>query len=75
MQWRFWRSDVTRTQPGRLGGEFLVAYAVVRMLGELFREPDAGLILGVSRGTFYSVFLIGAGLGLILRPALRKPSP
>lgn len=75
MQWRFWRSEVTRTQPGRLGGEFLVAYAVVRMLGELFREPDAGLILGVSRGTFYSVFLIAAGLGLILRPALRKPAP
>ena len=75
MQWRFWRSDITRRQPGRLGGEFLVAYAVVRMLGEHFREPDAGLILGVSRGTFYSVFLIGAGLVLILRPAWRKPAP
>ena len=75
MQGRFWCSDVTRVQPGRLGGEFLVAYAGVRMLGELFREPDAGLILGVSRGTFYSVFLIGAGLVLILRPAFRKPSP
>ena len=45
------------------------------MLGEHFREPDAGLILGVSRGTFYSVFLIGAGLVLILRPAVRKPAP
>ena len=30
MQWRFWRSDVVRTQPGRLSGEFLLAYAVVR---------------------------------------------
>ncbi|MCX6950947.1 MAG: prolipoprotein diacylglyceryl transferase [Verrucomicrobia bacterium] len=74
MQWRFWRSDVTRTQPGRLGGEFLLAYALVRMVCEVFREPDASLILGVSRGTFYSVFLIGAGLALILRPAAPKPS-
>ena len=75
MQWRFWRSDVARTQPGRLGGEFLIAYALVRMFCELFREPDAALILGVSRGTFYSVFLIGAGLVLVLRPALQPRRP
>jgi phosphatidylglycerol:prolipoprotein diacylglycerol transferase len=71
MQWRFWRSDVARTNPGRLSGEFLLAYALLRMVGEAFREPDAGLILGVSRGTFYSVFIIGAGLALILR----RPTP
>ena len=67
VQWRFWRSDVARTQPGRLSGEFLITYAVLRMIGELFREPDASLLLGVSRGTFYSVFLIAAGLWLIAR--------
>lgn len=67
MQWRFWRSDIVRRQPGRLSGEFLIAYAVVRMIGELFREPDAGLILGLSRGTFYSIFLIAAGAVLIVR--------
>jgi len=39
--------------------------------GKLFREPDASLILGLSRGTFYSVFLVAAGLFLILR----KPRP
>ncbi len=71
MQWRFWRSNVTRTHPGRLAGEFLLAYALVRMIGELFREPDASLILGLSRGTFYSIFVIAAGLFLILR----KPTP
>ncbi len=73
MQWRFWRSDVTRTQPGRLSGEFLVGYAVVRMIGELFREPDASLFFGVSRGTFYSIFLIVAGVWLIARA--RKVNP
>lgn len=73
MQWRIWRSDVTRTNPGRLSGEFLVAYAVLRMIGEEFREPDASLILGVSRGTFYSIFLIVAGLALILRRPAATP--
>ena len=65
LQWRFWKSDVVRTQPGRLSGEFLVAYAVVRAVGEIFREPDAALILGLSRGTFYSIFLVIAGAAMI----------
>jgi phosphatidylglycerol:prolipoprotein diacylglycerol transferase len=66
MQWRFWKTAAARTQPGRITGEFLIAYAAVRAFGELFREPDAGLILGLSRGTFYSIFLVAAGLVLIV---------
>jgi phosphatidylglycerol---prolipoprotein diacylglyceryl transferase len=69
MQWRFWRSDVVRQRPGRLSGEYLVAYAIVRAIGEYYREPDASLILGLSRGTFYSIFLVAGGLWLILRPS------
>jgi phosphatidylglycerol---prolipoprotein diacylglyceryl transferase len=77
VQWRFWRSDIVRTQPGRLSGEFLIAYAVLRMIGEVFREPDASLLFGMSRGTFYSVFLIVAGVVLIAtgRSAARLRSP
>jgi len=75
MQWRFWRSDCMRTQPGRLAGEFLIAYALLRALGEMFREPDAGLILGLSRGTFYSLFLILAGAALIALAVRRGHSP
>ncbi|MSU66578.1 MAG: prolipoprotein diacylglyceryl transferase [Opitutus sp.] len=67
VQWRFWRTDVAQTKPGRLAGEFLIGYALVRAFCEHFREPDAPLMLGVSRGTFYSVFLIGAGLMLVMR--------
>jgi phosphatidylglycerol:prolipoprotein diacylglycerol transferase len=67
MQWRLWKPDGPRTRLGQLSGEFLIAYAIVRMIGEIFREPDASLILGVSRGTFYSVFLIVAGVVLIIR--------
>ncbi|HVT72944.1 MAG TPA: prolipoprotein diacylglyceryl transferase [Lacunisphaera sp.] len=72
MQWRFWRSDIARGRPGRLSGEFLVAYAIARAIGELFREPDAALILGLSRGTFYSIFLVIAGAALIVL-APRRP--
>ena len=67
-QWRFWR---TRPPAGQLGGEFLIAYGIVRIFGELFREPDAALILGLSRGQFYSIFMILAGAGII-RIARRK---
>ena len=74
VQWRFWRTDVTQRQPGRLGGEFLAGYALVRMFGELFREPDAALIMGVSRGTFYSVFVLVAGIALIVFTPKTKPA-
>jgi phosphatidylglycerol:prolipoprotein diacylglycerol transferase len=73
VQWRFWRSDVVRHRPGQLCGEFLIGYAIVRMFCELFREPDASLFFGVSRGTFYSVFLIVAGIALIVH-SRRTPS-
>lgn len=65
VQWRLWKTDVVKRAPGRIAGEFLIAYALVRAIGETFREPDASLILGVSRGTFYSVFLVAAGAWLI----------
>ncbi|HWA24716.1 MAG TPA: prolipoprotein diacylglyceryl transferase [Lacunisphaera sp.] len=65
LQWRFWKTEVARRQPGRLAGEFLIAYAVVRIGCEVFREPDAALILGLSRGMFYSLFVAAGGLGVI----------
>jgi len=39
----------------------------VRIFGEQFREPDASLIMGLSRGSFYSIFLLIAGAFLIYR--------
>lgn len=66
-QWRIWKSDAVRERPGQLTGEFLVGYAIVRTIGEVFREPDADvdLILGLSRGTFYSIFLVIVGLVIL----------
>jgi phosphatidylglycerol:prolipoprotein diacylglycerol transferase len=64
-QLRFWRSRVTRERPGQLAGEFFILYAAVRAIGEMFREPDASLLFGLSRGTFYSLFLVVGGLILL----------
>jgi phosphatidylglycerol:prolipoprotein diacylglycerol transferase len=77
VQWRFWKGDTVRARPGRLAGEFLVGYACMRIIGETVREPDASLILGLSRGTFYSLFMIALGLFMILRRAepLVPPPP
>lgn len=73
-QWRLWRTRVLE-YPGRLAGEFLLLYGVVRVLGEQFREPDADLIFGMSRGVFYSLFLMAGGLALLARSRLPGPAP
>ncbi len=67
MAYTLWRTFATKAprKPGQLSGEFLILYALLRMLGEWFREPDAALILGLSRGSFYSFFLVAAGIGLL----------
>lgn len=59
IQFRFWRSRNLRF--GRLTGEYLLGYALLRIIAEQFRVPDADLILGLSRGTFYSFFLFLVG--------------
>ena len=71
-QLRFWCSPVTRERPGQLAGEFLILYAGVRAIGEVFREPDASLLFGLSRGTFYSLFLVFGGL-ILFAMSRRKP--
>lgn len=71
VQLRFWKS---RPPAGQLGGEFLIAYGVVRIFGELFREPDAALILGITRGQFYSIFMILAGAGIIAYARKKNPA-
>lgn len=66
IQLRFWKSKPHYRVVGQITGEFLIAYALLRIIGEVFREPDAGLILGLSRGIFYSLFLIIGGIVVIL---------
>lgn len=62
-----WRGKLATT--GWLSGFFLIGYAIARLIGELFREPDAhlGFILGpVTMGQLLSLPMLAAGL-LILR--------
>ena len=66
VQWRFWKTSITQKHPGHLAGEFLLLYSVSRIFNEVFREPDATLLLGFSRGQFYSVFLMIGGIFIIL---------
>jgi phosphatidylglycerol:prolipoprotein diacylglycerol transferase len=63
----------TRTRPadGILTGVFFVCYAVFRIVVEYFREPDAALIAGFTRGQFFSFFLIAIGLAFIIVGKIR----
>ncbi|OHE70596.1 MAG: prolipoprotein diacylglyceryl transferase [Verrucomicrobia bacterium GWC2_42_7] len=63
-QWRFWKKPKSQT-PGRLCGEFFIAYGLVRIFVECFREPDAPLIAALTRGQFYSIFIILTGIFFI----------
>jgi phosphatidylglycerol---prolipoprotein diacylglyceryl transferase len=54
-----------RTRNGVLTGLFFICYAILRIFVENFREPDASLILGITRGQFFSIFMIVIGLGFI----------
>jgi phosphatidylglycerol:prolipoprotein diacylglycerol transferase len=57
-QLRLWKKPPLR--PGRLCGEFLLAYAVLRIAVECLREPDALPLFGLTRGQFYSLALLPA---------------
>ena len=76
LQFRFWKTDAAR-HPGKITGEFMVFYAIFRIFCEFFREPDAALIFGISRGTFYSIFILLAGVAFWVRafkaPAMTPP--
>ncbi len=77
LQHRVWRNSVMDKTPGQLSGEFLIGYGLVRILCEHFREPDASLILGLSRGSFYSIFVIATGVICIFvsRRLAARPTP
>jgi phosphatidylglycerol:prolipoprotein diacylglycerol transferase len=64
-----------RCRPGLLSGAFLVGYGIFRMIGELFREPDAhlGFILGgVTMGQLLCLPMLAIG-GWLIASALGRP--
>lgn len=69
--WWVWRSA---RKPGVIAGLFLVLYALVRIVGEQFRMPDAHIgfqLLGLTRGQWLSIVMVLPGL-LLLWYALRR---
>ena len=66
VQHRFWRNRVAQEAPGQLAGEFLITYSVARIICEMFREPDDALVAGISKGQFYSLGLIVAGVAFVV---------
>jgi len=68
----------TRVAEGVTTGAFFVLYALLRILGEQFREPDVGIAftLGLTRGQFLSLFMILFGVVLIALSVRRnRPAP
>ena len=61
----------TRQPNGVLTGLFFLCYAIFRIVVEYYREPDASLIAGFSRGQFFSFFFVAIGLAFIVVGKLR----
>jgi phosphatidylglycerol:prolipoprotein diacylglycerol transferase len=64
------RRDAVRARFGLLTGVFLIGYAIARIVGEVFRQPDAFLgflFAGATMGQLLSLPMAAAGLWLILR--------
>lgn len=64
-----------RLPDGALTGIFFIAYALLRISGECFREPDAPLTAGLTRGQFLSLFMIFVGLIFLLWAWIRPHYP
>jgi len=71
-----WLVRTRMRQPnGVLTGLFFIFYAIFRIIVENFREPDASLIGGFTRGQFFSFFLIAIGLAFVVVAKLRPSFP
>ena len=71
-----WFARTRLRQPnGVLTGLFFIFYAVFRIVVESFREPDAGLIAGFTRGQFFSFFLIAIGVAFVVVAKMRPSYP
>ena len=71
-----WFVRTRMRQPnGVLTGLFFICYATFRIIVENFREPDASLIGGFTRGQFFSFFLMAIGIAFVIVAKLRPTFP
>lgn len=71
------RVKCPRLPHGILTGLFFILYAVVRIVLENVREPDSGseMILGMTRGQFFSTFMIAAGGAFLIFGLVKGKRP
>jgi phosphatidylglycerol:prolipoprotein diacylglycerol transferase len=68
------RMPALRARPGLLCGVFLMGYGVARIVGEVFRQPDAHLgflAFGVTMGQVLSLPMLAIGAWLVMRARSR----
>lgn len=70
----FTRIKFPKLPHGILTGMFFVLYAVFRIIVEGFREPDSAMIGAMTKGQFYSTFMIVMGVAFIVYGWMRKDS-
>ncbi len=69
------RRDSVRARPGLIAGVFIGGYGIARILGEMFREPDAHiglLVFGTTWGQWLSLPMVAIGAALIARARRTK---
>jgi phosphatidylglycerol:prolipoprotein diacylglycerol transferase len=77
VMWSLARQERLRARPGFLTGAFLAGYAVARIVGEFFREPDSFLgylWAGATMGQVLSAPMLLAGAGLVWFALRRRPA-
>lgn len=62
----------TRQPDGVITGLFFIGYAILRIVVEYFREPDASLIAGFTRGQFFSFFVFALGVAFVVVGKIRN---
>lgn len=72
----FIRIRYPRLPHGIITGLFFILYAIARISLEFVRQPDSGAdgIMGLTRGQFFSLFMILVGIGFILNGWMRGPT-
>jgi phosphatidylglycerol:prolipoprotein diacylglycerol transferase len=75
-----WKWTDGRRRPGLLTGVFCMGYAVARIVGEIFREPDSfmGFLLGTdwfTMGMVLSLPVLAFGAWLAVRAYRNEPQP
>jgi len=61
----FLRFRYPKAPHGMITGIFFILYGVFRTVVEQYREPDSAMIGALTKGQFYSLFMILAGLAFL----------